>query len=75
MLMAAGGVAVIITILLIFVYLLYVVLPLFASASIQLEASYSVPGGPAETLSLGTEEYANRPPAYRRWPGGVLHDP
>ena len=57
-LMAAGGVAVIITILLIFVYLLYVVLPLFASASIQPEASYPVPGGPAETLSLGTEEYA-----------------
>ena len=57
-LMAAGGVAVIITILLIFVYLLYVVLPLFASASIRPEASYPVPGGPAETLSLGTEEYA-----------------
>lgn len=57
-LMAAGGVAVIITILLIFVYLLYVVLPLFASASIQPLASYPVPGGPAETLSLGTEEYA-----------------
>jgi phosphate transport system permease protein len=57
-LMAAGGVGVIITILLIFVYLLYVVLPLFASASIQPEVSYPVPGGPAETLSLGTEEYA-----------------
>jgi phosphate transport system permease protein len=57
-LMAAGGVAVIITILLIFVYLLYVVLPLFASASIQPEASYPIPGGPAETLSLCTEEYA-----------------
>ncbi len=57
-LMAAGGVAVIITILLIFVYLLYVVLPLFASASIQPAASYPVPGGPAETLSLCTEEYA-----------------
>ena len=57
-LMAAGGVAVIITILLIFVYLLYVVLPLFASASIQPEASYPVPGGPAETLRLATEEYA-----------------
>ncbi len=57
-LMAAGGVGVIITILLIFVYLLYVVLPLFASASIQPAPSYPVPGGPAETLWLGTEEYA-----------------
>ncbi|MGQ0595214.1 MAG: phosphate ABC transporter permease [Gammaproteobacteria bacterium] len=57
-LMAAGGVGVIITILLIFVYLLYVVLPLFARASIQPQASYPVPGGPAETLWLGTEEYA-----------------
>ncbi|MGH8565507.1 MAG: ABC transporter permease subunit [Gammaproteobacteria bacterium] len=57
-LMAAGGVGVIITILLIFVYLLYVVLPLFESASIQSEASYPVPGGPADTLWLATEEYA-----------------
>ncbi len=57
-LMAAGGVAVIITILLIFIYLLYVVLPLFAPASLQPEASYPVPGGPAETLWLGTEEHA-----------------
>ncbi len=57
-LMAAGGVGVIITILLIFVYLLYVVLPLFESASIQPETSYPVPGGPADTLWLATEEYA-----------------
>ncbi|MGH8588338.1 MAG: phosphate ABC transporter permease, partial [Gammaproteobacteria bacterium] len=57
-LMAAGGVGVIITILLIFIYLLYVVLPLFESASIQPEASYPVPGRPADTLWLATEEYA-----------------
>ncbi|MGH8606651.1 MAG: phosphate ABC transporter permease, partial [Gammaproteobacteria bacterium] len=57
-LMAAGGVGVIITILLIFVYLLYVVLPLFASASIEPRPSYPVPGAPAKTLWLGTEEYA-----------------
>ncbi|MGH8585396.1 MAG: ABC transporter permease subunit [Gammaproteobacteria bacterium] len=57
-LMAAGGVGVIITLLLIFVYLVYVVLPLFESASIEPRASYPAPGGPAETLWLGTEEYA-----------------
>jgi phosphate transport system permease protein len=57
-LMAAGGVAVIITLLLIFVYLLYVVLPLFRPASIEAVAAYPLPGGPAKTLALATEEYA-----------------
>ncbi len=57
-LMAAGGVGVILTILLIFVYLLAVILPLFEPASIQPLARYPVPGGPADTLGLAMEEYA-----------------
>ncbi|MCI0504943.1 MAG: ABC transporter permease subunit [Gammaproteobacteria bacterium] len=40
-----GGVSVIIAIVLIFFYLLYVVLPLFANASIQVMGEYSAPGG------------------------------
>ncbi len=57
-LMAAGGIGVIVTILLIFVYLLAVIVPLFESASVAPEASYPVPGGPGRTLWLCTEEYA-----------------
>jgi phosphate transport system permease protein len=40
-----GGISVIIAIVLIFFYLLYVVLPLFASASITPMSSYPMPGG------------------------------
>jgi phosphate transport system permease protein len=40
-----GGIGVIIAIVLIFFYLLYVVLPLFASASIEPVGNYAIPGG------------------------------
>jgi len=57
--MAVGGVAVIIAIVLIFFYLLYVVLPLFAPASHEALATTAVPGGTGpRTLHLSTEEYA-----------------
>ncbi|MDX1824114.1 MAG: hypothetical protein R3354_05325 [Thiohalomonadales bacterium] len=39
-----GGISVIIAIILIFVYLLYVVIPMFEGASIQKVASYTLPG-------------------------------
>jgi len=55
--MAFGGISVIIAILLIFVYLLYVVLPMFAPASVQPAVSYPVAGaGGGETLHLALEE-------------------
>jgi len=52
---SAGGVGVIIAILLIFFYLLYVVVPMFESAEIDEGASYSATGE-ARTLFLGLEE-------------------
>lgn len=52
---SAGGVSVIMAIMLIFFYLLYVVVPMFSSADIQLNASYSTPGE-GKTLALGIEE-------------------
>ncbi|WP_207060704.1 ABC transporter permease subunit [Motiliproteus sp. SC1-56] len=58
-----GGVSVIIAIMLIFIYLLYEVLPLFESASIEpwqqqsgAVAAYARPGDEADTLYLGVEE-------------------
>ncbi|MGH8509126.1 MAG: ABC transporter permease subunit [Gammaproteobacteria bacterium] len=57
--MAFGGISVIVAVLLIFVYLLSVVLPMFRPATLEARAEYAVPGGAdAETLYLGTEEYA-----------------
>jgi phosphate transport system permease protein len=57
--MALGGISVIVAVLLIFVYLLSVVLPMFRPAALEARAEYGVPGGAdAETLYLGTEEYA-----------------
>ena len=57
--MAVGGVSVIAAIVLIFFYLLYVVIPLFRPATVEIRAEYPVPGGTdAETLLLATEEYA-----------------
>ncbi len=50
-----GGVSVLIAILLIFFYLLYVVIPLFESADISEQASYSLPGE-GKTLYVGLEE-------------------
>lgn len=52
---ASGGISVIIAILLIFFYLLYVVIPMFASADIRESTSYSAPGE-SKTLHLGLEE-------------------
>ena len=52
---ASGGISVIVAILLIFFYLLYVVVPMFAAADIELSASYSAPGE-GKTLYLGLEE-------------------
>ena len=57
--MALGGICVIVAVLLIFVYLLSVVLPMFRPAALEARTEYGVPGGAdAETLYLGTEEYA-----------------
>ena len=53
---ALGGVSVIIAIVLIFFYLLYVVLPLFASAEADRVANYPAPGGEGGSLYLAMEE-------------------
>jgi phosphate transport system permease protein len=52
---ASGGVSVIIAILLIFFYLLYVVIPMFGSAEIKENVTYTAPGE-GKTLFLGLEE-------------------
>lgn len=55
---AIGGLGVIIAIALIFLYLLYTVLPLFRPARVEQVASYPIPGGvKTNTLYLATEEY------------------
>jgi len=51
----AGGISVIVAILLIFFYLLYVVVPMFESAEIAESGRYTAPGS-AATLVLGLEE-------------------
>ncbi|WP_132973509.1 ABC transporter permease subunit [Thiogranum longum] len=56
-LIGAGGVSVIIAILLIFIYLLYVVMPLLKSAEMQHEATYPLPDG-NEAVYLSMEEQA-----------------
>ncbi|MGI0120048.1 ABC transporter permease subunit [Zooshikella sp. RANM57] len=56
---AVGGVGVIVAILLIFLYLLYEVVPLFRSASINSVATYSLPASSAEkNLYFAMEEQA-----------------
>lgn len=56
-LMALGGISVIFAIVLIAFYLLYVVIPMFKSAEIELIAAYSVPGGSdSDTLFYAMEE-------------------
>jgi len=52
---ALGGISVIVSILLIFFYLLYVVVPMFESAEIKEVAAYSAPGE-GKSLHLGLEE-------------------
>jgi len=54
-----GGVSVIIAIVLIFFYLLYVVLPLFASASVEPIADYQAPGGDQYSTELIALEEQN----------------
>jgi phosphate transport system permease protein len=51
-----GGIAVLGSLLLIFVYLLVEVLPLFAPATADVRATYRVPGDGAPTLHLALEE-------------------
>ncbi len=56
-LMAFGGIAVIIAIVLIAFYLFYVVLPMFKPAHVEMQQAYSVPGSiEAETLYYALEE-------------------
>jgi len=56
---AVGGVSVIISIVLIFFYLGYEVLPLFKSAHVDSHSEYSIAvDDSARTIYLGTEEYA-----------------
>lgn len=55
---AAGGISVIVAIVLIFFYLLYVVIPLFRPAQVEAIAQYPAPGGNAGgTLHLALNEY------------------
>ena len=55
---AVGGIGVIMAIVLIFVYLLYIVMPLFSSASIEEVAEYPLPEQSGKTLYLAMEEQA-----------------
>jgi phosphate transport system permease protein len=55
-LITAGGIAVIVAIVLIFFYLLKIVLPLFRPASMDTGAAYPVPGPADATLHLALEE-------------------
>ncbi|MBI3775416.1 MAG: ABC transporter permease subunit [Gammaproteobacteria bacterium] len=52
---AIGGVGAIVAILLIFFYLVYVVIPLFGGASMEVARRFAVPGG-SETLHLSMDE-------------------
>ncbi len=53
---AVGGIGVIITILLIFLYLIYEIVPLFRSAEVSESASYSLQAASGNTLHLAIEE-------------------
>ncbi|MGH8453655.1 MAG: phosphate ABC transporter permease, partial [Nevskiales bacterium] len=55
---AIGGIGVIAALVLIFVYLLYIVLPVFEPAKIEASASYDLPGGQSPSLYLSLEEQA-----------------
>ena len=55
---AVGGIGVIASIILIFVYLLFIVLPLFASAHIEKVADYPLSADSGQTLYLAMEEQA-----------------
>lgn len=51
-----GGIMVFVALLLIFFYLLYVINPLFASASVTPQASVAVPASQSRILMLGSDE-------------------
>ncbi|MCW9023869.1 MAG: ABC transporter permease subunit [Gammaproteobacteria bacterium] len=53
---AVGGLGVIIAIILIFVYLVFVVIPIFYGATIEKVAEYPVPASGGDTLYLAMEE-------------------
>jgi hypothetical protein len=56
---ATGGLSVIAALLLIFLYLIYMVLPLFRGATAEIATRYPVPGSVEDTtLHLAMEEYA-----------------
>lgn len=54
---SAGGMSVIVSIALIFIFLLSVVLPLFRPATVELGTSYPAPGPGARTLGYILDEY------------------
>ena len=56
--MAVGGISVIIAIVMIFFYLFYVVVPMFASARIESVASYQLPYKGSDVVHLAIDEYA-----------------
>jgi len=56
--MAVGGIGVIIAIVMIFFYLFYVVVPMFASARIESVASYQLPYKGSDVVHLAIDEYA-----------------
>jgi phosphate transport system permease protein len=56
--MAVGGISVIITIVMIFFYLFYVVLPMLGSAKIEFGTSYDIPVERSEIAHLSLDEYA-----------------
>lgn len=55
---AAGGVGVIVAILLIFFYLLYIVLPMFGGAQLTAGVRYPLTGASAKILFLASDEHA-----------------
>lgn len=56
--MAVGGIGVIIAIVMIFFYLFYVVVPMFASARIESVANYQLPFKGTDIAHLALDEYA-----------------
>ena len=56
--MAAGGISVIIALLLIFVYLLYVVAPIFDGAHVDEPSEVALPAGAGGTRHIALDEYA-----------------
>jgi phosphate transport system permease protein len=53
---AIGGIGVIAALVLIFVYLVYIVLPMFQPARIEPVSAYALPGGASPSLYLSVEE-------------------